>query len=36
VRGRSTIVLPDATLLVASGWQAQSLSTGGWLLERAS
>jgi len=35
VRGRSTIVLPDATLLVADGWQAQSLPMGGWALERA-
>lgn len=35
VRGRSTIALPDATLLVADGWQAQSLPTGGWVMERA-
>ena len=35
VRGRCTIGLPDATLLVASGWQARSLPTGGWVMERA-
>jgi N-methylhydantoinase A len=35
VRGRSTIALPDATLLVAEGWRAQSLPTGGWVMERA-
>jgi len=34
VRGRATIVLPDATLLVASGWTARSLEIGGWKLER--
>lgn len=36
VRGRSTIALPDATLLVASEWEARSLRTGGWILERLS
>jgi N-methylhydantoinase A/oxoprolinase/acetone carboxylase beta subunit len=34
VRGRATIMLPDATLLVASGWTARSLEIGGWKLER--
>jgi N-methylhydantoinase A len=36
VRGRSTVVLADATLLVADGWQAQSLPGGGWVMERGS
>ena len=34
VSGRATIALPDATLLVADGWQATSLPIGGWKLER--
>jgi len=34
VRGRATIVLPDATLLVAAGWTARALPIGGWMLER--
>jgi len=34
VRGRRTITLPDATLLVADGWTARALPTGGWLVER--
>jgi len=34
VRGRATIMLPDATLLVADGWSASSLEIGGWRLER--
>jgi N-methylhydantoinase A len=34
VPGRATIGLPDATLLVASGWTARSLEIGGWKLER--
>ena len=33
--GRATIGLPDATLLVADGWTANSLGIGGWKLERA-
>lgn len=33
VAGRATIGLPDATLLVASGWTARSLGIGGWMLE---
>lgn len=36
VRGRATIGLPDATLLVAAGWDARALPMGGWLLERLS
>ena len=32
--GRSTIVLPDATLLVAEGWSGESLPMGGWKLEK--
>jgi N-methylhydantoinase A len=34
VRGRAVIALTDATLLVAAGWTARALPTGGWLLER--
>jgi N-methylhydantoinase A len=34
VRGRAVIALPDATLLVASGWVARALPIGGWILER--
>lgn len=34
VAGRSTIVLPDATLLVADGWIAGALQIGGWKLEQ--
>jgi N-methylhydantoinase A len=34
VRGRATVTLPDATLLVAEGWTARALPIGGWLLER--
>jgi N-methylhydantoinase A len=34
VRGRATIALPDATLLVAGGWTARALPLGGWLVER--
>ncbi|MGH7669859.1 MAG: hydantoinase/oxoprolinase family protein [Gemmatimonadaceae bacterium] len=29
-----SVVLPDATMLVASGWRARSLAMGGWMLER--
>jgi N-methylhydantoinase A len=36
VRGRATIGLADAALLVASGWHARALEIGGWLLERES
>ncbi|MGH7662738.1 MAG: hydantoinase/oxoprolinase family protein [Gemmatimonadaceae bacterium] len=35
VRGRATIRLPDATLLVADGWRARAHETGGWVLEQA-
>ena len=34
VRGRATITLSDATLLVANGWSARPLEIGGWLLQR--
>ena len=34
VRGRMPIGLPDATLLVASGWEARALPIGGWALEK--
>ena len=34
VRGRTPIGLPDATLLVASGWEARALPIGGWALEK--
>jgi N-methylhydantoinase A len=34
VRGPATMALPDATLLVKSGWVARGLEIGGWLLER--
>jgi N-methylhydantoinase A len=34
VRGRATVALSDATLLVAEGWTARPLPVGGWLLER--
>jgi N-methylhydantoinase A len=36
VRGRATIALPDATLLVADGWEARALPIGGWTLERTA
>lgn len=36
VQGPSAIQLPDATLLVASGWTARALPIGGWLVERES
>jgi N-methylhydantoinase A/oxoprolinase/acetone carboxylase beta subunit len=36
VRGRSTVELPDATLLVALGWEARALPIGGWIMERVS
>ncbi len=32
--GRTSVALGDATMLVARGWVARSLSVGGWLLER--
>lgn len=35
VRGRTTVTLADATLLVAEGWDARALPIGGWLVERA-
>ena len=34
VRGRAAIELPDATLLVAPGWEARALPIGGWVMER--
>ncbi len=34
VSGRHVIALPDATLLVATGWTARALPLGGWLVER--
>ena len=34
LRGPATVVLSDATLLVAAGWTARALPIGGWLLER--
>lgn len=35
VPGPATVLLPDATLLVAGGWTARALPIGGWLVERA-
>lgn len=35
IAGPATIALPDATLFVAEGWQAEALPIGGWLLRRA-
>lgn len=35
IAGPATIALPDATLFVAEGWQAEALPIGGWLLEAA-
>jgi len=29
-----SVVLPDATMLVAEGWRARALPIGGWMLER--
>jgi N-methylhydantoinase A/oxoprolinase/acetone carboxylase beta subunit len=34
LRGPHTVVLRDATLLVAPGWTARALPIGGWLVER--
>lgn len=34
VRGRAVIALENATLLVAEGWIARALPTGGWHMER--
>ena len=34
VSGRAVIALESATLLVADGWTARTLPSGGWLLER--
>lgn len=36
LHGRTVVALPDATMLVASGWSARSLPIGGWLLERSA
>src|SRR5690606_37880104 len=35
IAGPATIALPDATLFVAEGWQAEALPIGGWMLEAA-
>lgn len=34
IRGRATVALPDATLLVAAGWTARAMTGGGWIVER--
>jgi N-methylhydantoinase A len=34
LRGPAVVRLSDATLLVADGWTARTLPTGGWMLER--
>lgn len=34
VSGPATVALPDATLWVAEGWQAEALEIGGWRLVR--
>jgi N-methylhydantoinase A len=34
VTGPATVALPDATMLVAAGWEARPLPIGGWLLEQ--
>jgi len=34
--GPTSVVLPDATLLVSPGWRATALDMGGWMLERVS
>ena len=31
-----SVVLPDATMLVAAGWTATALPMGGWMLERGA
>jgi len=36
VHGHATIELPDATLLVAPGWEARALPIGGWMMERSA
>ena len=36
VDGPRVLALPDATLLIASGWRGAPLPVGGWLLERAT
>jgi len=33
-RGPAVVALPDATMLVASGWTARALPIGGWVMER--
>jgi N-methylhydantoinase A/oxoprolinase/acetone carboxylase beta subunit len=33
IRGPAVVRLPDATMHVADGWTARSLSIGGWMLE---
>ncbi|MFN8581612.1 MAG: hypothetical protein U0163_11630 [Gemmatimonadaceae bacterium] len=34
VHGRHVVALPDATMLVAEGWNARTLPMGGWLMEK--
>ena len=34
--GPCSVVLPDATMLVAPGWRARALPMGGWMLERGA
>jgi N-methylhydantoinase A len=34
VAGPETLVLPDATLFIADGWQGTPMAIGGWRLER--
>jgi N-methylhydantoinase A len=36
LEGPVSLALPDATLYVAPGWTARTLSIGGWMLERSS
>ncbi|MGQ0765677.1 MAG: hydantoinase/oxoprolinase family protein [Gemmatimonadota bacterium] len=33
VSGRAVLALTDATMVIADGWTARALPTGGWLLE---
>jgi N-methylhydantoinase A len=36
LREPCSVVLPDATMLVAPGWSARALPMGGWMLERGA
>ncbi|HEX8725854.1 MAG TPA: hydantoinase/oxoprolinase family protein [Gemmatimonadaceae bacterium] len=36
LREPCSVVLPDATMLVAAGWRARALPMGGWMLERGA